>query len=306
MLGQFVLMCTFRVMPAALRGADVAPEAPAGREAESHLRSGLSGLLILLSLGGVMSAPIVWLMPVDPVWKSFFSVLFVVALVTILIWITDRYDDTVTYLRSYTRGILESRLISEDWRAAPPRILAALRSTGLGAFLDEFRASATQLRHNVLFLGPERLYEAPRELSGRRASCFIVMPFGQDWSRDVHRILTRACEEVGVRPVRGDDLFTPTDLLEDIWQGLNAADFVIADITGRNANVFYELGIAHTLAKPVLILSRDAVDIPSDLATRRVILYGHPGADWHEDLARMISEAVAKIVEDFGLAGRAQ
>src|SRR5215475_8678029 len=104
MLGQFVLMCTFRVMPAALRGADVAPEAPAGREAESHLRSGLSGLLILLSLGGVMSAPIVWLMPVDAVWKSFFSVLFVVALVTILIWITDRYDDTVTYLRSYTRG----------------------------------------------------------------------------------------------------------------------------------------------------------------------------------------------------------
>ena len=44
------------------------------------------------------------------------------------------------------------------------------------------------------------------------------MPFGQEWSADVHRILATACEEAGVRPVRGDDLFTPTDILEDIWQ----------------------------------------------------------------------------------------
>src|SRR5262245_2664426 len=114
MLGQFLPLFRLRAMPAALRGADVAPEASSGREAESHHRSGLSGLLILLSLGGVMSAPVVWPLPVDAVWKSFSSVLFVVALVTILIWITDRFDGTVTYLRSYTRGVLESRLISED------------------------------------------------------------------------------------------------------------------------------------------------------------------------------------------------
>ena len=52
-----------------------------------------------------------------------------------------------------------------------------------------------------------------------------------------------------VTPVRGDDVFTPTDILVDIWQSINGADFVIADITGRNPNVLYELGI-HTLAKP--------------------------------------------------------
>ena len=49
-----------------------------------------------------------------------------------------------------------------------------------------------------------------------------------------------------------------TDILDDIWQAINAADFVIADITGRNPNVLYELGLAHALAKPVLILSRNA------------------------------------------------
>jgi hypothetical protein len=180
-----------------------------------------------------------------------------------------------------------------------------LRSTGLDVFLDEFRDSAAQLKQDVLFLGPERLYAPPKDRTEpRKASCFIVMPFSQEWSADVHRILATACEAAGVRPVRGDDLFSPTDILEDIWQSLNAADFVIADITGRNPNVLYELGIAHTLAKPVLILSKEAADIPIDLATRRVILYGQKADAWREDLARMIQEAIAKVVEDYGLESR--
>jgi hypothetical protein len=182
-----------------------------------------------------------------------------------------------------------------------------LQSTGLGALVEEFRDSAANLKRNVLFLGPERLYGTPKEhAAARKAACFIVMPFSQEWSADVHRILASACETAGVRPVRGDDLFTPTDILEDIWQSINGAHFVIADITGRNPNVLYELGIAHTLAKPVLILSRQADDIPVDLATRRVIMYGQAGKDWHADLAGKISAAIAAIVEDYGLTTRRQ
>jgi hypothetical protein len=258
--------------------------------------------LLLLSLGAALLAPVVWFVPVAAVWKSFFSVLFILALVTILVWLTDRFDDTVAFLRGYVRAVHQSRLASEDWRTAETEIGTTLRLTGLDLFLDEFRDSADRLRQDVLFLGRERLYAPPRERTGARTpSCFIVMPFSQEWSADVHGILAKACGATGVRAVRGDDLFTPTDILEDIWQSINAADFVIADITGRNPNVLYELGIAHTLAKPVLILSRDAVDIPIDLATRRVILYGLKSAAWREDLARMMSEAIAKVVEDYGL-----
>jgi len=218
------------------------------------------------------------------------------------VWLTDRFDDTVAFLRGYVRRVHQSHLVSEDWRSAGPALGTALRSTGLDVFLDEFRHSAAGLRQDVLFLGPERLYGPPKEhTSPRQASCFIVMPFGQEWSADVHRILARACEAAGVRPVRGDDLFTPTDILEDIWQSINAAGFVIADITGRNPNVLYELGIAHALAKPVLILSRDAADIPIDLATRRVILYGQKGDAWRDELARIVAEAIGKVVEDYGM-----
>ena len=275
---------------------------PAGSAAEPATRSGLSGILVLLSLAAVLLAPVIWFLPVQTVWKSFFAVLFILALVAILVWLTDRFDDTVVFLRRYVRRVHQSGLLSEDWRSDEPEIGTALRSTGLDVFLDEFRLSAARLRQDVLFLGPERLYAPPRVHTGpRKASSFIVMPFGQEWSTDVHRILAKACEAAGVRPVRGDDLFTPTDILEDIWQSINAADFVIADITGRNPNVLYELGIAHTLAKPVLILSREAVDIPIDLATRRVILYGLKADTWREDLARMMSDAIARVVEDYGV-----
>jgi len=305
MLGQFLLLSAMVWLSATPIRNSITVDVSTRARREALGRSGLSGILILLSLGAVLLSPLVWFLPVEAVWKSFFSVLFIVALVTILVWITDRFDDAVAYLREYVRRVHQSKLVSEDWRNGHPGIGTALRSTGLDVFLDEFRDSAAQLKQDVLFLGPERLYASPKERADpRRASCFIVMPFSQEWSADVHRILARACDAVGVRAVRGDDLFSPTDILEDIWQSINAADFVIADITGRNPNVLYELGIAHTLAKPVLILSKEAADIPIDLATRRVILYGQKADAWREDLARMIQEAITKVVEDYGLESR--
>jgi hypothetical protein len=59
--------------------------------------------------------------------------------------------------------------------------------------------------------------------------------------------------------------------------------------------VLYELGIAHTLAKPVLIISRNADDIPIDLSTRRVILYGQAG-DWIVDLESKVTRGIKEIL----------
>ena len=303
MLGQFLLLSALRVLPGATEAAPPqsttrsSPEEVAARQ-----RSGLSGVLILLSLGGVLLSVAVGLVPVHPVWKSFFSVLFVVALVVALVWLTDRFDETVQYLRTYTTRLHQRRLEAEDWRQADTRIRTTLQSTGLGTYLDSLRDSAGRLRQDVLFLGPERLYPAPKLPGGQsKVRCFIVMPFSLEWSDDVHRTLSSACKSADVQPVRGDDVFTPTDILVDIWQSINGADFVIADITGRNPNVLYELGIAHTLAKPVLIISRNAADIPIDLSTRRVILYGQSAGDWREDLGIKASKAIKEILSTYGL-----
>jgi hypothetical protein len=59
----------------------------------------------------------------------------------------------------------------------------------------------------------------------------------------------------------------------DIWERINRARFLIADLTGQNPNVFYELGIAHALGKDVLLLTQDMAHVPFDLKGLRCILY---------------------------------
>jgi hypothetical protein len=301
-LGQFTLLATLLVIPRFAPRSVVA--APGRRSVDERVgaarRSGLSGVLILLSLGCVLLSAALGLVPMHPIWKSFFSVLFVVALVVAMAWLTDRFDESVEYLKTFTSKLLQQRLQADEWRDTDTRIRTILESTGLGAYLDWMRDAAGRLKQDVLFLGPERLYPPPKAAASDRIRCFIVMPFSLEWSNDVHRVLANACRSVSVLPVRGDDVFTPTDILNDIWHGIHGAGFVIADITGRNPNVLYELGIAHTLGKPVLIISRNAADIPIDLSTRRVILYGG-GNDWTVDLESKVTRAIAEIVSAYGL-----
>ena len=296
MLGQFILASALLVFPRA--------KAPPSLPQESYIRerSGLSGVLILLSLGGMLLSVTIGLVPVHPVWKSFLAVDFVVVFVVAVVWLTDRFDEAVQFLETYTAKLHRQQLRAEDWREADTSIRTTLISTGLGRYLDSLRESGERLRDDVLFLGSERLYPPPRIRADRsEIRCFIVMPFSLEWSNDVHKALATSCKAVSVTPVRGDDVFTPTDILVDIWQSINGADFVIADITGRNANVLYELGVAHTLAKPVLIISRNAADIPIDLATRRVILYGQAEDAWQEDLGVKVTRAIKEILRLYQL-----
>lgn len=297
MLGQFILASALLVFPRA--------NEPTSLPQESYIRqrSGLSGVLILLSLGGMLLSVTIGLVPVHPVWKSFLAVDFVVVFVVAVVWLTDRFDEAVQFLETYTTKLHRQQFRAEDWRDADASIRTTLISTGLGSYLDSLRESGERLRDDVLFLGSERLYPPPRFRADRsEIRCFIVMPFSLEWSNDVHQTLANSCKSVSVTPVRGDDVFTPTDILVDIWQSINGADFVIADITGRNANVLYELGVAHTLAKPVLIISRNAADIPIDLATRRVILYGQSQDAWQEDLGVKVTRAIKEILRLYQLS----
>lgn len=273
-------------------------------------RSGLSTLLLALSLGAVLVSAQVSLVLRGggggggggaAAGEPFFFVLFVVALVVVMVWLTDRFDRAVHYAGRHAARLLGQQLQAPDWRSGDRRWAWILEATGLGGLLDGLHAAAARLRQDVLFLGPERL-NPPQALPapGAEPSCFLVMPFGTPEADAVHAVLRQACQRAGLRPLRGDDLFTPTDILDDIWRSLAGAHCVIADISGRNPNVMYELGIAHTLAKPVLILSRSAADIPIDLATRRVIVYGGaPGATWADALASQVQQALQTLLRDY-------
>lgn len=106
-------------------------------------------------------------------------------------------------------------------------------------------------------------------------SVFIIMPFSESWSDDICKCIKEVCVKQGIIATRGDDFMTPGVILDDIWKGINESELIIADITVHNANVFYELGIAHTLGKDVILLhQKDGEKVPFDINNRRYVSYG--------------------------------
>lgn len=124
--------------------------------------------------------------------------------------------------------------------------------------------------------------------------CFILMPFKLEWSNRVYdKVLKPILSKFGLEPKRANDLFGQ-DIMEDIWFGINSAFIVIADVTGRNANVFYELGIAHTLDKNIIILTQNEGDVPFDISRYRYINYAD-NIDGYE----LLEELLPKFIGEF-------
>jgi len=115
----------------------------------------------------------------------------------------------------------------------------------------------------------------PRASSNQGRQCFIVMPFGDEALQIVYEDFVRPVIETrcGLECERGDDVFGSSVIMDDIRRSIEAADLVVADLTGKNPNVFYEVGICHTLDKPVLLMAQSLDDVPFDLRHRRVLLY---------------------------------
>ena len=124
--------------------------------------------------------------------------------------------------------------------------------------------------------------------------CFVLMPFGVPWSDRIWKRVQAVIETSGLPCKRADDLYG-RDVMEDIWWAINASRFIVADITGRNSNVLYELGIAHTLGKDVVVLTQSAGDIPFDLKPLRHVIY-EDNADGYEVLDAQLPKFVQAIL----------
>lgn len=118
-------------------------------------------------------------------------------------------------------------------------------------------------------------------------NCFVIMPFRPElgfFYRALKARIEQTFPELTVE--RGDDRVLTTPILEKIAHLISQADVVIADCSGRNPNVFYELGMAHALGKPVVLITSDAVEqAPTDIRAFEFISYANLGPD--EFLAKL-------------------
>lgn len=103
---------------------------------------------------------------------------------------------------------------------------------------------------------------------------FVLMPFDKSF-KDIYKFGIRgAADDVGAYAERLDDQLFVEGMLDRIFNQISKADVIVADMTGRNPNVFYEVGYAHALGKLVVLLTQDVNDIPFDFKHRQHIVYG--------------------------------
>jgi hypothetical protein len=107
----------------------------------------------------------------------------------------------------------------------------------------------------------------------RKNKCFVLMPFDKKFKEVYLEVYQPVCQANNIVCWRVDEINRPGSITRDIIEGILDADIVIADLTTKNANVFYELGIAHTVGNKTIMTSQSIGDVPFDIGNFRVILY---------------------------------
>jgi hypothetical protein len=148
---------------------------------------------------------------------------------------------------------------------------------------------------------------------------FVLMPFSKMFDDTYQLAIKPACEAAGAYAERVDEQIFTGSILDRVYNQISKADLVVADMSERNANVFYEVGYAHALGKTTVLLTRTAEDIPFDLKHYPHIVYGDSLVElktrlegtvrWHLDNPTQADEATADLyvrVNSVPLMGNSQ
>lgn len=114
-------------------------------------------------------------------------------------------------------------------------------------------------------------FSAPIRPDGARRPAFLAISYDPDFD-PVKLTVLEAAASAGFRCEVTGDLATPGNILDQVWQGIRGSDAVVADITGSNPNVFYEIGLAQALGKEVILMSQEA-GAPFDIRSSRLVRY---------------------------------
>lgn len=128
--------------------------------------------------------------------------------------------------------------------------------------LDDYRADSIRVRP---------VFGKPKGTPN--SDVFVLMPFRSELLPVYDDHIKPVCEGQSLSCLRADDLFGSKTIINEVWELIANSKILVADCTGRNPNVFYELGIAHTLGKKVIIIAQSEDDIPFDIRHLRYIKY---------------------------------
>jgi len=124
---------------------------------------------------------------------------------------------------------------------------------------------------------------------------FVLMPFDKSFD-DIYKLgIKETATQLGLLAERVDEQIFREGILERIYRQIEVSDIILADMSGQNPNVFYEVGYAHAKGKLCILMTKDAADIPFDLKHHRHIVYGTSINGLRKSLTEELSWAKEEI-----------
>jgi hypothetical protein len=157
-------------------------------------------------------------------------------------------------------------------------------------------SEAAMLSRHSKGMGVLPVFGRPRQPK-EKIDIFVLMPFKEKMTKLYTNHIRKMGDDLGLVVRRADELDSPGRFMEGVWDGICAASLILADCTEKNPNVFYEIGMAHTVGKKVVLITRSEKDIPSDIREFKHISYIYDP----EGVEALLEKLKAFVKSHFGI-----
>lgn len=234
--------------------------------------------------------------------KDFTTILSLTAAMTAILFILTtyvsrfkdrKYDEEKRRIElDMMRASLEARIYRETdkltstsnrWSDVNHLILDSINK------LDKkIEINSNQILTGNRFLESLGVNEVNKKVKNKKV--FVLTPFHSRYE-ETYDLISKTCNKVGLNCSRGDEEFIRGGVLSHIIKEIAEASIIIANIDGRNPNVFYEMGIAHALDKDVIIVSSSVNGVPFDLSSQRLIIW-----KGSQELSDQLTSTLTKVL----------
>jgi hypothetical protein len=135
------------------------------------------------------------------------------------------------------------------------------------------------------------------EINTKNKYCLYVGPFLDNYTSIYKNNICNSLDTIGLKVNRYNDIFSTKYVVNDVRSCINYASFIIAEISGKNPNVMYEIGISHTVGKKVILLTQNMKDVPFDLKWYRCIVY----VNSKEGLIELSENILGTVKKELGI-----
>lgn len=157
---------------------------------------------------------------------------------------------------------------------------------------DFISTAHTEIPKKLISFSPQ-VFEVPNK-SQQDKLVAVMLPFKLDKTFEA---VNNACKNLSIECKKADDIWENATFIQDIFELIFTCKIVVADFTGKNPNVFYEIGIAHTLGKTVIPITQSLDDIPTDLGHHRALKY-LPNEQGYIDLTKELEKRIKTLIQE--------